>query len=459
MRGAAAPADVGLVPVPPLPVVLARLLGSAGTDPSRTLERLRDLSNALGRPHLTLPPVIHVAGTNGKGSTVAFLKAICQSAGLAAHVYTSPHLVRWNERFQMGGATGARIVSDEKLAQTLHHVMEADETGAASIFGKLTLAAFLLFSDHPADVAIVETGLGGRRDATNLIETPAASVITSISYDHQAALGDRIDQIAREKAGIIKPGRPVVVGRQEYKEALDVIRSEAAGLGSPVFAHGDDFGARMIGDTLRYEDTEITLELEAPKLCGCHQVENAASAIKAARLAGVPRLDQAAQRAMRAVDWPGRLQKVRPDGFSGRAPPSAEIWLDGGHNPSAGQRISEYFRSGADADRHTFHLITGMNRDKDAAGYLRNFAKLAAHIYTVPLRTSAHMYLPRELAEIASSLGFAATPVPDVISALQAITLAAGESARAPRVLIAGSLYLVGDVLESFPAAGRWPEV
>jgi len=457
MRGAAAPADADTFAVPPLPVVMARLLDSAAIDPARTLEGLRHLSNELGRPHLAMPPAIHVAGTNGKGSTAAFLKAIFQSAGLATHVYTSPHLVRWNERFQIGSVSGARIVGDDMLARALHRVMEADETGAASIFGKLTLTAFLLFSEHSADIAIIEAGLGGRRDATNLIETPAVCVITSISCDHQSVLGNSIGQIAREKAGIIKPGSPVVVSRQEFPEALDVVRSEASALDCPLFAYGQDFEGRMIGESLIYEDAEMTLELAAPRLSGRHQIENAASAIKAAILAGVPQLDHAAQRAMHSVDWPGRLQKVRPDMFSGNAPPMAEIWLDGGHNPSAGSRVSEFFRSATGAGSCPLYLITGMNRDKDVEGYLRGFAGLAVHIYTVPLQTSSNMHSPQELAETARSLGLAATPAPDFVSALRKIAIDSPDGAEVARILIAGSLYLVGDVLEAFPTIGRWP--
>ena len=301
-----------------------------------SLDRMTRLMAKLGHPERRMPPVIHVAGTNGKGSTVAFMRAMLEAAGKSVHVYTSPHLVRFHERMRIGRPGGSRFVEEDALVEAFLAVERANGDEPVPQFEITTAAAFRLFAEHPADFALLEVGLGGRYDATNIIDDPVVAVITPVAFDHEKFLGSSLAQIAGEKAGIIKRGRPVVVAPQQPIVA-DVIEAEAARLGAPEFAGNRDWIAHGEHGGLVYQDEDGLLDLPGPRLVGRHQLTNAGTAIAALRRAklGIPRTAIAA--GLTAVDWPGRLQRLTEGALIGRAPAAAELWLDGGHNPSAGR--------------------------------------------------------------------------------------------------------------------------
>src|SRR5262245_43832282 len=274
-----------------------------------SLERITRLLERLDNPHDRLPPVIHIAGTNGKGSTAAFSRALLEAAGLSVHVHTSPHLVRWHERYRIGAPGRGSLVADDVLARALKRVATANLSEKITVLEILTAVTFLLFSSHPADAAVVEVGLGGRFDATNVIKQPAVSVIMPISLDHEAYLGDRVELIAAEKAGIVKRGAPVVIGAQETEAAQRVLVETAERLGSPARVYGEDFLAFEENGRMIYQDDEGLMDLTPPRLSGRHQIANAAAAIAAVKAAGFEISHAAANRAMTSVDWPGRMQR------------------------------------------------------------------------------------------------------------------------------------------------------
>ncbi|HLP70994.1 MAG TPA: folylpolyglutamate synthase/dihydrofolate synthase family protein [Rhizobium sp.] len=413
-----------------------------------SLSRIHRLLEALGNPHLRMPPVIHVAGTNGKGSVTAFCRSILEAGGLGVHVHTSPHLVRWHERYRIGRKGGrGELVDDAVFADALRRVAEANGGQAITVFEILTAVTFILFSEHPADVAILEVGLGGRFDATNVIEHPAVSVIMPISLDHQSYLGDRVELIAAEKAGIMKRGHPVVIGHQEYAEARDVLVSTAERIGCPVSIYGQDFLAYEEQGRLIYQDEFGLSDLPLPRLPGRHQYANAAAAIRAVKAAGFDVTEAMAEKAMISVEWPGRLQRLVAGKLMAYAPAGAEIWVDGGHNPGAGEVIAEAMAGFEEKQPRPLYLITGMINTKDPVGYFHAFAGLAQEVFTVPIRGTDAALDPVALAQAASDAGLSASPVSAVAEALKAIRdrMQPGESA--PRILIGGSLYLVGNVL------------
>ncbi|WP_416798607.1 bifunctional folylpolyglutamate synthase/dihydrofolate synthase [Ciceribacter azotifigens] len=413
-----------------------------------SLSRIRRLLEALGNPHLRMPPVIHVAGTNGKGSVTAFCRSILEAGGLGVHVHTSPHLVRWHERYRIGRKGGrGELVDDTVFADALRRVAEANGGQAITVFEILTAVTFILFSEHPADVAIIEVGLGGRFDATNVIEHPAVSVIMPISLDHQSYLGDRVELIAAEKAGIMKRGHPVVIGHQEYDEARDVLVSTAERIGCPVSIYGQDFLAYEEQGRLIYQDESGLSDLPLPRLPGRHQYANAAAAIRAVKAAGFDVTEAMAEKAMISVEWPGRLQRLVAGKLMAYAPTGAEIWVDGGHNPGAGEVIAEAMAGFEEKQPRPLYLITGMINTKDPVGYFHAFAGLVQEVFTVPIRGTDAALDPVALAQAASDAGLSASPVSAVAEALTAIRdrMQPGESA--PRILIGGSLYLVGNVL------------
>ncbi|MCC0044015.1 MAG: bifunctional folylpolyglutamate synthase/dihydrofolate synthase [Brucellaceae bacterium] len=414
-----------------------------------SLDRIRRLLAQLGHPERRLPPIIHIAGTNGKGSAVAFSRALLEAAGHTVHAHTSPHLVRWHERYRIAEKGGGRLVSDAVLADAIHRAADANGDNPATVFEILTAVAFLLFSEHEADATIMEVGLGGRFDATNVIEKPAVSVIMPISLDHEAYLGDRVELIAAEKAGIIKPGVPVVIGAQESETARMVLIETAERVGAPAIVYGADFLAHEENGRLIYQDEHGLMDIALPRLHGRHQISNAAAAIAAVRAAGFEVDTDIADRAMNTVSWPGRLQKLPAGGLWEHAPEGAEIWIDGGHNPGAGLVIAEALAGEEERYSRPLFLIAGMLNTKDQSGFFRAFEGMARHVFTVPVESSDAGVPPSELAVRAFEAGLSAEPVASVENALKLLRDTWDEEEEAPRILICGSLYLVGAVLEA----------
>ena len=412
-----------------------------------SLDRIRRLLARLGDPQTRLPPVIHIAGTNGKGSAAAFSRALLEAEGHTVHVHTSPHLVNWKERYRLGATGGGHLVDDEVLADAIGRVEVANDGQSITVFEILTAVTFILFSEHPADAAIIEVGLGGRFDATNVIERPAASVIMPVSLDHEAYLGDRVELIAAEKAGIIKPGRPVVVGAQEFSGALDTILGVAERLNSPATVYGRDLWAFAENGRLVVQDETGLMDLPLPRLPGRHQYANAAAAIAAVRAAGFTLSHKAAERAMTSVAWPGRMQRLKHGALVDLAPEGAEIWLDGGHNPGAGVVVAEALTEQEERQPRPLVMICGMINTKDQTGYFRAFNGIVRHVYTVPVGGSDAGVPNAELAARAIEAGLSAEPVASVANALMLLRDTWDDRETRPRILIGGSLYLAGAVL------------
>lgn len=412
-----------------------------------SLDRVTRLLDRLGNPHLRLPPVIHIAGTNGKGSAAAFARALLEASGKSVHVHISPHLVNWNERYRLGAQGRGRLVSDQVLTEAILRVAEANAGQTITVFEILTAVMFVLFSEHPADAAIIEVGLGGRFDATNVIPPPAASVIMPISLDHEAYLGDRVELIAAEKAGIIKPGAPVVVGAQETEAGREVVIATAERLDCPLFVYGQDFLAFEENGRLIYQDVTGLMDLDPPRLPGRHQFANAAAAIAAVKAAGFAVTHHSADAAMANVDWPGRMQRLPAGKLSALAPEGAEIWLDGGHNPGAGAVVAEALAEQEERFPRPLMMIAGMLDTKDQLGYFRAFHGMVRHLYTVPVRQSDAGVPNATLAARAIEAGLSAEPVDTVANALMLLRDTWDPSEMPPRILIGGSLYLIGEVL------------
>jgi dihydrofolate synthase / folylpolyglutamate synthase len=407
-----------------------------------SLGRIERLLADLGSPQKRLPPVIHVAGTNGKGSTVAFMRAILEAAGKSVHVYTSPHLVRFNERIRLAGD----LVDDGRLGQALDECERVNAGQAISVFEITTAAAIWLFAQTPADYLLLEVGLGGRYDATNVIDKPVATVITPVSIDHPEFLGTTVDKIAFEKAGILKRGAPGIIAHQA-PEALRVIEGEAMRVGAPLTLADRDFTIRSENGRLVFEDRAGLLDLPTPKLAGRHQFANAASAIAALR-AILPDLPgRAFERGLTSADWPARLQRLRPGPLVDRGPAQAEVWLDGAHNEAGGRVLAEAMADFEEAKPKPLILVCGTLTTKDTAGFLAHFKGLAREAMTVPITGEHSARTAEEVADIARSVGLVATPAESVAEALDA--LAARDWPTPPRILIAGSLYLAGSVLEA----------
>ncbi|MGV8937616.1 MAG: bifunctional folylpolyglutamate synthase/dihydrofolate synthase [Allorhizobium sp.] len=413
-----------------------------------SLERITRLLDKLGNPHRRLPPVIHVAGTNGKGSVTAFCRALLEAKGLSVHVHTSPHLVQWHERYRIGVKGGpGQLVDDALFTDALKRIADANAGQTITVFEILTAVTFLLFSEQPADVAVIEVGLGGRFDATNVIDVPAVSVIMPISLDHQPYLGDRVELIAAEKAGIMKRGHPVVIGHQEHDAALEVLVSTAERLSCPTSVYGQDFSAHEEFGRMVYQDEFGLSDLPLPRLPGRHQYANAAAAIRAVKAAGFTVTEAMMEKAMNSVDWPGRLQKLTEGKLLAHAPKGAEIWVDGGHNPGAGEVIAEAMAGLEDRQPRPLYLITGMINTKDPVGYFRAFSDIVEHVFTVPIRGTDVAIDPVVLAHAAFDAGLVGEPVSSVAEALAAIDDRLDPEEPRPRILIGGSLYLVGNVL------------
>jgi dihydrofolate synthase/folylpolyglutamate synthase len=418
-------------------LILARLQGLHPKVIDLSLGRIERLLARLDHPERRLAPVVHIAGTNGKGSTLAMLDAMLQAAGWRVQRYISPHLVRFDERILFDG----RPIAEAELSEVLD-VCELVNDGAPITFFEITTAAaFLAFARHPADVLLLETGLGGRLDATNVIARPRLTALSPISLDHQAYLGERLEQIAFEKAGILKSGVPCIVGPQP-PEVLAVIEQRAAALGAPLRVHGRDWRARRRRDRLVVSHGDRIYELPLPALAGCHQIENAGLAVACALALGDLAPDeQAIAAGLHQVVWPARLQRLTRGPLVERLPPGCELWLDGGHNPAAGAALAASLNG---ARARPLHLVLGMLNTKDEAGFLRPLAPLARSVHTVPVPDEAASRDPVEAAALARRLGIAATPATDLASAFGAIAAA---DPHAARVLVCGSLYLAGHVL------------
>ncbi len=411
--------------------IIARLHGLHPTLIDLSLGRLEGLLERMGHPERRLPPVIHVAGTNGKGSTCAFLRAIGEEAGWRVHVYTSPHLVRFNERVRLAGA----IVSDAALEDALEAVEAINAGAPITVFEVITAAAFKLFAETPAELCVLEVGLGGRFDATNVIEPPAACAIAPVSIDHREMLGETLAEIAFEKAGIIKPGVPVAVAAQP-REAAAVIAARAAELGASLLAEARDWHAEAQPGGWRYTDASGRLALPFPSLPGAYQIGNAALAIATLRASGLG-VPAAAFAGVARAEWPARLQRLTGR-LAARLPRDWELWLDGGHNAGAGEALGRHLALWAD---RALHLIVGMKQTKDAGAFL---APLLPHAATVWAVAEPDQYLAQPIAAIIAASGGAAREGPTVEAALDALP----KSGPAARVLICGSLYLAGEVLK-----------
>ncbi|WP_370458553.1 folylpolyglutamate synthase/dihydrofolate synthase family protein [Aliiroseovarius sp. PrR006] len=413
-------------------VILDRMMSLHPKIIDLTLDRVWRLLKAVDNPQDKLPAVIHLAGTNGKGSTQAMIRAGLEGAGKAVHAYTSPHLARFHERIRLAG----ELISEDALTEVLDRCYAANGGENITYFEITTVAGLMAFAETSADFTLLETGLGGRLDATNVVEKPALTVITPISIDHTQFLGETLPEIAGEKAGILKRGVPCVVGPQK-DEALEVIEARAAKLGCPLFVHGQHWHFWEERGRLIFQDENGLLDLPLPALIGPHQIENAGAAIAALRVLG---FDEAAcEAAMRDVTWPARMQRLKTGPLIDAAG-EAELWLDGGHNPAAGEMLATVL---ADLPKRPTHLICGMLNTKDIAGYLRPLAGVADSLTAVSIPDEPNTLPAETTADEATKVGMTAATAPSVEAAIAAITQADPQS----RILICGSLYLAGAIL------------
>ena len=413
-------------------VVLQRMMALHPKIIDLTLDRVWRLLEKVGNPQDRLPPVIHVAGTNGKGSTQAMIRAGLEAEGKRVHAYTSPHLARFHERIRLAGD----LITEAALTEVLDRAYKANGSDPITYFEITTVAALMAFAETPADYTLLEVGLGGRLDATNVIAKPALTIITPVDLDHQQYLGVTLAAIAGEKAGIIKRGVPCVVGPQ-LDEGLEVIEKVAARLGAPVFAYGQHYHLGTERGRLIYQDERGLLDLPLPNLPGPHQIQNAGGAIAALRVLGFG--EEACEAAVTKAFWPARMQHMKTGRLVDLAKP-AELWLDGGHNPHAGRALAETLKALPD---RPIHLICGMLNTKDIGGYLRPLGKIAKSLTALSIPGEMNTLPADVTAEEARKAGFEATTAASVDEAINAITT---KDANA-RILICGSLYLAGHVL------------
>lgn len=413
-------------------IILDRMMALHPKIIDLTLDRVWRLLGALDNPQTKLPPVIHIAGTNGKGSTQAMIRAGLEGAGLNAHAYTSPHLARFHERIRLAG----ELISEEHLTQVLDECYVANDGIDITYFEITTVAALLAFARTQAEYTLLEVGLGGRLDATNVIDKPALTLITPVSIDHEQFLGNTLAKIAAEKAGIIKRGVPVIVGPQQ-DEAMEVIEDTAARLGAPLIAYGQHWHVHRENDRLIYQDETGLRDLPLPNLLGAHQIQNAGAALAALRHLNLG--DAAYEAAVTRAEWPARMQRLKT-GPLVEAAPQAELWLDGGHNAAAGEAIGELLYT---LPKRPTHLICGMLNTKDVTGYLRPLAAQADTLTAVSIPGEMNTLSAEDTAAAAKSVDFPASTADTVSDALKAITAQDPQA----RVLICGSLYLAGNIL------------
>jgi len=397
-----------------------------------TLDRVWRLLEALGNPQHSLPQVVHVAGTNGKGSTQAMIRAGLAGEGARVQAYTSPHLARFHERIRLSDG----LISEQALTALLDECYDANGGEAITYFEITTCAAILAFARDKADFCMLEVGLGGRLDATNVVDKPAVTVITPVSMDHQQFLGDTLGAIAGEKAGIMKRGVPCIVGPQ-VDEALDVIEAHAARVGAPLLVHGQHWHVRVEHERLVFEDENGLLDLPLPALPGAHQIENAGAALAALRVLG--RGETAFEAAMTNADWPARMQRLTQGTLVDLAG-SADLWLDGGHNVAAGHALADVLRS---LPQRPTHLICGMLNTKDVTGYLAPLAAVAESLTALSIPGETATLSAETTAATARSVGLSASEADSVERAIESIIASDPEA----RILICGSLYLAGHVL------------
>ncbi len=413
-------------------VILERMMALHPKVIDLTLDRVWRLLDALGNPQLNLPPVIHIAGTNGKGSTQAMIRAGLEAAGKSVHAYTSPHLARFHERIRVAGD----LISEADLTAVLDECYAANGGGDITYFEITTCAALLAFSRTPADFTLLEVGLGGRLDATNVVDDPVLTMITPVSMDHEQFLGDTLRKIAFEKAGIIKPGVPCIVSRQA-DDGMEVIEEVARRHAAPLLAYGQQWHVGPDRDRISYQDDAGLLDLPMPNLPGAHQIMNAGAALTALRYLGFD--EHVAEAAVTTAFWPARMQRLKTGPLTDAAP-QAELWLDGGHNPAAGDALAAHLQT---LSERPTRLICGMLNTKDIDGYLRPLAAVTQDLTAVSIPGEASTLPAEATAEAARNVGFSADLADDVGAALAKIVATTPQA----RVLICGSLYLAGAIL------------
>ena len=419
--------------------ILTRLLSLHPKIIDLSLGRMHEILKKLGHPERSLPPVIHVAGTNGKGSTVAYLRHIMEAAGLKVHAYTSPHLVKFHERIRVAG----ELIAEADLSALLEECEQVNGGEAITFFEITTAAAFLAFSRTPADYLILEVGLGGRLDATNVIEHPELCVITTIDYDHQQYLGDTLTLIAGEKAGILKRGRPAIIGAQP-DEARIAIERVGERVRAELHISGQDWQVYEQHGRLVFHDEAGLLDLPMPQLKGRHQIDNAGNAIAAVRRLNDPRIGDAhIAEGVKSTSWPARMQRLGQGALTACVPAEAELWLDGGHNPSAGRVLAQAFSELNDRHSRPLVLVWGMLNTKDVGSFIGCFSGVASRVVTITIPDEENAVPAERLAEAARAHGLPA----ETAQGLEAALMQASLGVPAPRILICGSLYLAGRVL------------
>lgn len=438
------PPDGQLVSTEPSDVILERLERLHPKEIDLSLGRVLRLLEALGNPQEQLTGVIHVAGTNGKGSVVAYLKAMLEAAGKSVHTFTSPHLVRFHERIVVGSLNGGKPISESLLCETLLRTEKANAGEPVTFFEITTAAAFLAFAENPADYVLLETGLGGRLDATNVIEDPALTIITPVSHDHERFLGDDLKGIAFEKAGILKRGVPCIVSRQT-PEVLEVIEARAQELDVPLIVQGQSWDAYEQHGRLVFQTESSLLDLPLPQLHGRHQIDNAGTALAASRALwdetiGAPAMAEG----LVTARWPARLQNLSGSSLQAHLPDGSELWLDGGHNEAAARVLAHAMAEMEERAPLPLHLVCGMMEGKDASAFFAQFSTLAEWAAVIPVPGKDNCYPAAELANTARRDGIDAEPLDGLVPALEA---SKARSDGPVRVLVCGSLYLAGAVL------------